>query len=150
MKLTPREFSILELLARNPGMVFSAEQIYEKVWNERSFQSDNTVMVHIRKVREKIEENPRKPRYIKQYGEWGIRLKKIFNPFTYVRKVRELIRKIIKNVKRSIRIQLITAFTACALLGLLQRSSTFLRMRIVRRRLIIGLVWNKLTNKRKV
>ena len=48
MKLT-REFSILELLARNPGMVFSAEQIYEKVWNERSFQSDNTVMVHIRK-----------------------------------------------------------------------------------------------------
>ncbi|MBW3217059.1 response regulator transcription factor, partial [Salmonella enterica subsp. enterica serovar Javiana] len=59
VKLTPREFSILELLARNPGMVFSAEQIYEKVWNERSFQSDNTVMVHIRKVREKIEENPR-------------------------------------------------------------------------------------------
>ena len=57
-------------------MVFSAEQIYEKVWNERSFQSDNTVMVHIRKVREKIEENPRKPRYIKQYGEWGIRLKR--------------------------------------------------------------------------
>ncbi len=59
----------------------------KKVWNERSFQSDNTVMVHIRKVREKIEENPRKPRYIKkQYGEWGIRLKKIFNPFTYIRK----------------------------------------------------------------
>ena len=123
VKLTPREFSILELLARNPGMVFSAEQIYEKVWNERSFQSDNTVMVHIRKVREKIEENPRKPRYIKQYGEWGIRLKKIFNPFTYVRKVRELIRKIIKNVKRSIRIQLITAFTACALLGLFAKGA---------------------------
>jgi len=70
VKLTPREFSILELLARNPGMVFSAEQIYEKVWNERSFQSDNTVMVHIRKVREKIEENPRKPRYIKTV--WGV------------------------------------------------------------------------------
>ena len=70
MKLTPREFSILELLVRNPGMVFSAEQIYEKVWNERSFQSDNTVMVHIRKVREKIEENPRKPIYIKTV--WGV------------------------------------------------------------------------------
>ena len=50
--------------------MFSAEQIYEKVWNERSFQSDNTVMVHIRKVREKIEENPRKPRYIKTV--WGV------------------------------------------------------------------------------
>ncbi|WP_144551906.1 response regulator transcription factor [Bacillus mycoides] len=70
VKLTPREFSILELLARNVGMVFSAEQIYEKVWNERSFQSDNTVMVHIRKIREKIEENPRKPRYIKTV--WGV------------------------------------------------------------------------------
>ena len=118
VKLTPREFSILELLARNPGMVFSAEQIYEKVWNERSFQSDNTVMVHIRKVREKIEENPRKPRYIKQYGEWGIRLKKIFNPFTYIRKIRELIEKLVKSVRKSIRIQLITTF-ACALLGVL-------------------------------
>ena len=117
MKLTPREFSILELLARNPGMVFSAEQIYEKVWNERSFQSDNTVMVHIRKVREKIEENPRKPRYIKQYGEWGIRLKKIFNPFTYIRKIRQLIEKLVKSVRKSIRIQLITTFAACALLG---------------------------------
>ena len=152
VKLTPREFSILELLARNPGMVFSAEQIYEKVWNERSFQSDNTVMVHIRKVREKIEENPRKPRYIKQYGEWGIRLKKIFNPFTYVRKFRELIGKLVKSVKRSVRIQLITAFTACALLGILsaKAAAPFLRMRIERRRSIIGLVWNKLTNKHKV
>ena len=81
-------------------MVFSAEQIYEKVWNERSFQSDNTVMVHIRKVREKIEENPRKPRYIKTVWGVGYKIEKIFNPFTYVRKVRELIRKIIKNVKR--------------------------------------------------
>ncbi|CAG9612461.1 Transcriptional regulatory protein WalR [Bacillus rhizoplanae] len=69
-KLTPREFSILELLARNPGMVFSADQIYERIWNEQSFQSDNTVMVHIRKIREKIEENPRKPRYIKTV--WGV------------------------------------------------------------------------------
>ncbi|MGG2094660.1 response regulator transcription factor [Bacillus sp. S13(2024)] len=70
VKLTPREFSILELLARNRGMVFSADQIYERIWNEQSFQSDNTVMVHIRKIREKTEENPRKPRYIKTV--WGV------------------------------------------------------------------------------
>lgn len=70
VKLTPREFSILQLLAVNAGIVFSTEQIYEKVWNEQSFQSDNTVMVHIRKIREKIEENPRKPHYIKTV--WGV------------------------------------------------------------------------------
>lgn len=70
VKLTPREFAILELLARNQGMVMSAEQIYERVWKEEAFQSDNTVMVHIRKIREKIEENPRKPRYVKTV--WGV------------------------------------------------------------------------------
>jgi|SRR5690625_296197 len=70
IKLTPREFSILELLSRNCGIVFSAEKIYEKVWKEQSFQSDNTVMVHIRKIREKIEDNPRKPVFIKTV--WGV------------------------------------------------------------------------------
>ncbi|WP_106494633.1 response regulator transcription factor [Lentibacillus sp. Marseille-P4043] len=70
IKLTPREFSILELLSRNRGIVFSAEKIYEKVWKEQSFQSDNTVMVHIRKIREKIEDNPRKPVFIKTV--WGV------------------------------------------------------------------------------
>src|SRR5699024_3939082 len=70
IKLTPREFSILELLSRNRGIVFSAEKIYEKVWKELAFQSDNTVMVHIRKIREKIEENPRKPMFIKTV--WGV------------------------------------------------------------------------------
>lgn len=70
VKLTPREFAILELLARNRGMVFSIEKIYEKVWNEHFYQSDSTVMVHIRKIREKIEENPRKPRFIKTV--WGV------------------------------------------------------------------------------
>lgn len=70
IKLTPREFAILELLVRNQGIVLNAEQIYERVWKERSFQSDNTVMVHIRKIREKIEENPRKPCYIKTV--WGV------------------------------------------------------------------------------
>ncbi|MGE0979159.1 response regulator transcription factor [Bacillus cereus] len=70
VKLTPREFSILELLARNQGIVMSAEQIYEKIWKEDGFQSDNTVMVHIRKIREKTEENSRKPRYVKTV--WGV------------------------------------------------------------------------------
>lgn len=70
VKLTPTEFSILELLARNRGIVFSAERIYERVWNERFYQSDNTVMVHVRKIREKLEENTRQPRFIKTV--WGV------------------------------------------------------------------------------
>lgn len=70
VKLTPREFAILELLVSNPGIVMSAEQIYEKVWKEGAFQSENTVMVHIRKIRERIETNPRNPQYIKTV--WGV------------------------------------------------------------------------------
>ncbi|WP_416829619.1 response regulator transcription factor [Ectobacillus polymachus] len=70
IKLTPREFTILELLARNPGVVFSAEKIYEQVWQEPYYQSENTIMVHIRKIREKIEVNPRKPIFIKTV--WGV------------------------------------------------------------------------------
>ncbi|KIL38064.1 DeoR faimly transcriptional regulator [Gordoniibacillus kamchatkensis] len=70
IKLTPREFAIFELLARNRGIVFSIENIYEKVWNEPFFESDNTVMVHIRKIREKLEDNPRQPKYIKTV--WGV------------------------------------------------------------------------------
>lgn len=70
VKLTPREFDILELLARNKGIVFSIEKIFDSVWKEDYCQSDNTVMVHIRKIREKIEVNPRKPQYIKTV--WGV------------------------------------------------------------------------------
>jgi two-component system, OmpR family, response regulator VanR len=70
IKLTPREFEILLLLARNRGMVFNIEKIYQCVWNEDSFECDNTVMVHIRKIREKIEIEPRKPRFIKTV--WGV------------------------------------------------------------------------------
>ncbi|PAB59816.1 response regulator transcription factor [Anaeromicrobium sediminis] len=70
VKLTPREFNILKLLAENKGVVFSIEKIYESVWGESFFESDNTVMVHIRKIREKIEENPRSPRYLKTI--WGV------------------------------------------------------------------------------
>nr|WP_019532942.1 response regulator transcription factor [Paenibacillus ginsengihumi] len=70
IKLTPREFAILELLARHRGTVWSIEKIYEAVWQEPYFDSDNTVMVHIRKIREKIEDNPRKPKFIKTV--WGV------------------------------------------------------------------------------
>ena len=70
IKLTPREFEILLLLASNQGMVFSMDRIYERVWNEDSFDCNNTVMVHIRKIREKIEDDPRKPRFIKTI--WGV------------------------------------------------------------------------------
>jgi len=70
VKLTPREFDILFLLARNRGMVFSIEKIYETIWKEEFFESDNTVMVHIRKIREKLEADSRKPQYIKTV--WGV------------------------------------------------------------------------------
>lgn len=70
IKLTPREFDILELLAQNRGKVFSIDKIYESVWKQDFYDSENTVMVHIRKIREKIEDNPRKPRYIKTV--WGV------------------------------------------------------------------------------
>jgi DNA-binding response OmpR family regulator len=70
IRLTPREFAILELLARNRGLVFSIEKIYESVWNEAFYESDNTVMVHIRKIREKLETTPRQPKYIKTV--WGV------------------------------------------------------------------------------
>ena len=70
VKLTAKEYKILEVLMKNPGYVFSAEQIYEKVWNEEGFAVENTVMVHIRRLREKIEINPSKPKYVKVV--WGI------------------------------------------------------------------------------
>ena len=68
-KLTPIEFKILALLMKNPGRVFSAEEIYERVWNERAINTD-TIMVHVRKIREKIEINPREPKYLKVV--WGV------------------------------------------------------------------------------
>lgn len=68
--LTPTEFSILLLLANHPGQVFSAEEIFKAVWGERYYESNNTVMVHIRKIREKIEDDPRQPLYIKTV--WGV------------------------------------------------------------------------------
>lgn len=70
VKLTPIEYNILVLLIKNQGKVFSIEQIYENIWNEEAIGADNTVAVHIRHIREKIEINPREPRYLKVV--WGI------------------------------------------------------------------------------
>ena len=70
VKLTATEFKILELLMQNPGRIYSAEEIYVKVWNEEGYGVENTVMVHIRHIREKVEINPKEPRYIKVV--WGL------------------------------------------------------------------------------
>ncbi|MDR9855233.1 response regulator transcription factor [Paenibacillus sp. VCA1] len=70
VSLTPIEFSILELMATHRGHVFNVEKIYQSVWKEEKFLTDNTIMVHIRNIREKIEDNPREPRYIKTV--WGV------------------------------------------------------------------------------
>lgn len=70
VKLTPIEYNILLLLMKNKGKVFSISQIYENIWNEEAIGADNTVAVHIRHIREKIEINPREPRYLKVV--WGV------------------------------------------------------------------------------
>ena len=70
VKLTPIEYNILVLLIKNQGKVFSIEQIYENIWNEEAIGADNTVAVHIRHIREKIEINPKEPRYLKVV--WGV------------------------------------------------------------------------------
>ena len=70
VKLTPIEYNILLLLVKNQGKVFSINQIYESIWNEEAIGADNTVAVHIRHIREKIEINPKEPRYLKVV--WGV------------------------------------------------------------------------------
>ena len=70
VRLTPLEYKILLLLIRSPGRVFSIDEIYERVWGEEAFGADNTVTVHIRRIREKIEINPKEPKFIKVV--WGI------------------------------------------------------------------------------
>lgn len=70
VKLTPIEYNILLLLMKNQGKVFSINQIYENIWNEDAIGADNTVAVHIRHIREKIEINPKEPRYLKVV--WGV------------------------------------------------------------------------------
>lgn len=70
VKLTPIEYNILLLLVKNQGKVFSIDQVYENIWNENAIGVDNTVAVHIRHIREKIEINPKDPRYLKVV--WGV------------------------------------------------------------------------------
>lgn len=72
VRLTPIEYNILLLLVKNQGKVFSIDQIYENIWNEEAIGADNTVAVHIRHIREKIEINPKEPRYLKVV--WGGRI----------------------------------------------------------------------------
>ena len=77
VKLTATELKILELLMKNAGRIFSAEEIYSKVWNEDAYAVENTVMVHIRHIREKIEINPREPKYLKVVWGIGYKIEKI-------------------------------------------------------------------------
>ncbi|MFR1777819.1 MAG: response regulator transcription factor [Clostridia bacterium] len=70
IKLTPTEYNILKFLTKNKGRVFSISQIYENVWEEESYGAENIIAVHIRHIREKIEINPREPKYLKVI--WGI------------------------------------------------------------------------------
>lgn len=77
VKLTPMEYNILLFLTKNQGRVFSINQIYENIWNEEAIAADNTVAVHIRHIREKIEINPKEPRYLKVVWGLGYKVEKI-------------------------------------------------------------------------
>lgn len=77
VKVTPIEFKILNLLLANKGRVFSIDEIYERVWNEESFNVENTVAVHVRRIREKIEINPKEPRYLKVVWGVGYKIEKL-------------------------------------------------------------------------
>lgn len=77
VRLTPIEYNILLLLVKNQGKVFSIDQIYENIWNEDAIGADNTVAVHIRHIREKIEINPKEPRYLKVVWGVGYKIEKL-------------------------------------------------------------------------
>ena len=77
VKLTPIEYRILLFLVQNQGRVFSINQIYESIWEEEAIAADNTVAVHIRHIREKIEINPKEPRYLKVVWGLGYKVDKI-------------------------------------------------------------------------
>lgn len=77
VKLTPVEYGILCFLTKNAGRVFSIEQIYENVWNEPAYSPENTVAVHVRRIREKIEINPKEPKYLKVVWGVGYKIEKI-------------------------------------------------------------------------
>jgi DNA-binding response OmpR family regulator len=77
VRLTSTETKIMELLMRFPGRIFPAEEIYERVWEEPAYRVENTVMVHIRRIREKIEINPKEPKYLKVVWGIGYKIEKI-------------------------------------------------------------------------
>jgi len=77
VKLTPVQYKILKLLTANAGKVFSIDEIYERVWKETAFSAENTVAVHIRRIREKIEINPKDPKYLKVVWGIGYKVEKI-------------------------------------------------------------------------
>ena len=77
VRMTPVEYKILLLLIKNAGRVYSIDQIYEQVWNEPAYSPENTVAVHIRRIREKIEINPKEPKYLKVVWGIGYKIKKI-------------------------------------------------------------------------
>lgn len=77
VRLTPIEYNILLLLVKNQGKVFSIDQIYENIWNEEAIGAENTVAVHIRHIREKIEINPKEPRYLKVVWGVGYKIEKL-------------------------------------------------------------------------
>lgn len=77
ISLTPIEYGILKMLTENAGRVFSMDQIYETVWNEPAYNPENTVAVHIRRIREKIEINPKDPKYLKVVWGVGYKIEKI-------------------------------------------------------------------------
>jgi DNA-binding response OmpR family regulator len=77
VKLTATEMKIVELLLRSPGRIFPAEEIYERVWDEPAYNAENTVMVHIHRIREKIEINPKEPKYLKVVWGIGYKIEKI-------------------------------------------------------------------------
>jgi DNA-binding response OmpR family regulator len=77
VSLTPTEYDILHLLMQNPGQVFSPKEIYRKIWDDLPYGSENTVAVHIRHLREKLEINPAEPRYIKVVWGQGYKCEKL-------------------------------------------------------------------------
>lgn len=77
VKLTPTEFNILKFLTKNKGNVYSIEQIYENVWNDEAYSAENIIAVHIRHIREKIEINPKEPKYLKVIWGIGYKIEKI-------------------------------------------------------------------------
>jgi len=77
VKLTPTEYNILKFLIKNKGMVYSIEQIYQNVWNDEAWGIENVIAVHIRHIREKIEINPKEPKYLKVIWGVGYKIEKI-------------------------------------------------------------------------